>query len=66
MNIARVFIPTISSLISWLSKKSDDSLNTEQEENVSIKCLDPREETLSQSSCPPALTPPERPYLAFI
>lgn len=37
MNIAPVFIPAISSLISRLSKKSDDSLSTEQGENVSIK-----------------------------
>lgn len=52
MNTACVVIPTISSLIFRLSKKSDDSLSTEQGENVSVKCLDPRGETLNRSSCP--------------
>lgn len=37
MYTAHVFIPARSSLISLLSKKSDDSLSTEQGENVSIK-----------------------------
>lgn len=52
MNTACVVIPATSSLISRLSKKSDDSLSTEQGENVSVKCLDPRGETLNRSSFP--------------